>query len=144
MEFPQTTNYFDIVGRAKKSYGKALEPVCRRWELTRNELDVLLFLHNNPAFDRAADIVHRRGIAKSHVSLSVTTLERRGLLLRRFTPGDRRTAHLGLTDAGAAIAKEGRAAQEAYFSKVFDGIPQEDLMIWWELMEKVRENVDRL
>lgn len=144
MDFWGTASYFDIVGQAKKSYGKALEPVCRRWELTRGEMDVLLFLHNNPAFDRAVDIVHRRGIAKSHVSLSVSALERRGLLVRTFTPEDRRTAHLRLTSAGTAIAREGRDLQEGYLARVFAGITPEELVLWQRLMEQVRKNVEGL
>lgn len=144
MEIPLTASYFDIVGQAKKSYGRYLEPLCRSWKLTRNELDVLLFLYNNPDYDRAADIVHRRGIAKSHVSLSVSALEARGLLHRRFTPEDRRTAHLVLTENGRAVAAEGRAIQEQYFSRVFDGIAPEELARWQALTERVRANIEKL
>ena len=60
MEPNNLAGFFDILGKAQKQYSKYLEPVCKRWELTSNELDVLLFLHNNPRFDRAADIVDRR------------------------------------------------------------------------------------
>lgn len=144
MEIPLTASYFDIVGQAKKSYGRYLEPLCRSWKLTRNELDVLLFLYNNSDYDRAADIVHRRGIAKSHVSLSVSALEARGLLHRRFTPEDRRTAHLVLTENGRAVAAEGRAIQEQYFSRVFDGIAPEELARWQALTERVRANIEKL
>ena len=106
MQLGASFNYFDIMGMAKKNYAKCLEPICRDQDLTRNELDVMLFLYNNPQFDRAADIVSRRGIAKSHVSLSVTNLESRGLLVRRFDPVDRRQAHLELTEQGFAEGEE--------------------------------------
>ena len=72
-------NYFDTMARAQKGYARLLEPICKKWELTRNELDVMLFLANNPDYDRAVDIVNHRGLAKSHVSMSVTSLENRGL-----------------------------------------------------------------
>ena len=110
-------NYFDLTGRAKKQYSRVLEPVSRKWALTQNELNVLLFLYNNPQYDRAADIVVCRGISKSHVSLSVNNLEGRGLL-RRFVSDDRRTAHLELTEQGRAIAQEGREAQRSYFTEL--------------------------
>ena len=60
-------NYFDTMARAQKGYARLLEPICKKWDLTRNELDVMLFLANNPDYDRAADIVTNRGLAKSHV-----------------------------------------------------------------------------
>ena len=60
---------------AKKLYGRMLEPVCRLYVLTRMELDILLFLANNPGYDTAADMVERRQLAKSQVSSSVAQLE---------------------------------------------------------------------
>lgn len=144
MEFSTPINYFDTLGQARKSYGKALEPLCKQWNLTRNELDVLLFLHNNPTFDRAADIVSHRGIAKSHVSLSVSMLERRGFLHRHFAANDRRTAHLGLTPEGLSIAQEGRAVQERFFRRVFTGISPEELTLWQTLIQKAQTNIEKL
>jgi len=143
MDFRVSINYFDIMGMAKKNYGKALEPLCRKWELTRNELDILLFLYNNPEFDRAADIVSRRGIAKSHVSMSVASLEERGALTRRFDPTDRRQAHLELTELGQEIAGEARAVQHSYFSGLYQGVTEEELEIWREITQKVCDNIEK-
>ena len=144
MRFPAEYDYFDTVTSAKKSYGKALEPVCRAWQLTRNELDVLLFLFNNPGFDRAADIVSRRGIAKSHVSLSVANLEEKGLLLRRFSPQDRRTAHLELTEQGQTIAAEAREKQTEYFSALYRGVSPEEFEIWVNIVLKIQNNIKNI
>ena len=62
--------FFETALRAQKSYSRLMEPVCKKWDLTHNELDVLLFLANNPEQNRAADIVRGRGMSKGHVSLS--------------------------------------------------------------------------
>ena len=139
-----SVSYFDILGQAQKSYSKCLDPICREWELTRNELDVILFLFNNPGFDRATDIVSRRGIAKSHVSLSVTNLENRKLLTRRFDPNDRRTAHLELTEQAVAIAQAGRDAQSRFFSGLYQGITEEEFEIWRKITQKVCSNIENL
>lgn len=144
MEPVKLANYLDALAKAKKSYGKRLEPVCKKWELTRNELDVLLFLYNNPQLDRAADIVVCRGIAKSHVSLSVTGLERRGLLLRRFEPTDRRTAHLQLTEQGSVIAQESRDIQLRFFSRICKGVTEAEFDVWRKITQKVCENIENL
>ena len=141
MHINASINYFDILGIAKKTYGKLLTPLCRAYDLTRNELDVLLFLHNNPQYDRAADIVAHRGMAKSHVSLSVTSLEERGFLLRRFDDADRRIAHLSLTEQGLGIAREARQVQTQYFSGLYEGISPEEFQLWGRITEKVCENI---
>ena len=137
-------NYFDMLSMAQKSYGKLLAPLCREEELTRNELDVLLFLYNNPGYDRAADIVAHRGIAKSHVSLSVTNLEQRQLLRRNFDPTDRRTAHLELTEAGKAIAARARRLQEQFFSALYQGVCEEEFAAWKRFTARVYENICQL
>ncbi len=136
--------YFDSLGKSQKVYSKFQEPVCRKWEVTRNELDVLLFLYNNPEYDRAADIVSRRGIAKSHVSLSVANLEGRGMLSKQFNPEDRRTAHLKLTEDGLAVAKDGKAAQQEFLAQLYAGVSEEELNVWIEVNQKVWKNINNM
>jgi len=135
-------NYFDVMAAARKNYSKILDPICKQRNLTRNELDILLFLHNNPEYDRAADIVSRRGIAKSHVSLSVTSLEEKGLLVRRFDENDRRMAHLELTEPGCIIAAQARDMQQQYFSALYQGISQEEFETWRNVTQKVCANIE--
>ena len=144
MEASSSMNYFDIMGIAKKSYNMVLMPVCSKWEITRNELDVLLFLRNNPQYDRATDIVTYRGIAKSHVSMSVANLERRGFLARKFDKADRRTAHLVLTEQGYAIAGEARKYQTQFFSALYRGITEDEFALWGRVTEKVCDNIQNL
>lgn len=144
MHFAAEFDYFDVIASARKSYAKLLDPICQQWKLTRNELDILLFLYNNPAYDRAADIVSRRGIAKSHVSLSVAGLEEKGLLQRRFSELDRRTAHLELLEPGRVIAAEAKEKQIQYFYSLYQGISPEDFEIWRNITQKVLDNIKNL
>jgi len=134
-------NYFNTLGMAKKSYNMMLAPICSKWEITRNELDVLLFLQNNPQFDRATDIVAYRGIAKSHVSMSIANLESRGFLTRKFDKTDRRTAHLVLTEQGYDIAGEARKYQTRFFSALYQGVTEEEFALWGKVTEKVIDNI---
>ena len=144
MQFVQISRYFDILSKSQKAYSRQLEPVCRQWGLTRNEVDVLLFLYNNPAYDRAADIVTRRGMTKSHVSLSVASLAQKGLLERRYTPEDRRTVHLKLLDNGAKIAAEAQQAQEQFFRQLYRGVSPEDLEVFNSITKIVIQNIEDL
>ena len=137
-------DYFEAMASAKRSYSRLMEPICQKWELTRNELDILLYLYNNPEYDRAADIVAHRGIAKSHVSLSVASLEEKGLLRRRYSELDRRTAHLELLEQGQRIAAQAREKQVQYFSALYRGVSPEELEIWKNITQKVWDNIKKL
>ena len=137
----ELTGYFDAMGKATKEYSRYLEPVCKRWNLTQNEMAVLLFLYNNPGRDRAADIVECRGIAKSHVSLAVSNLEQRKILTRHFEPTDRRTSHLALTEHGKEIAREGKERQRAFFQALYDGVGPEEMEQLRHLGQKIMTNI---
>lgn len=143
MEFDAAIKYFDISGAARKLYARFLEPLCQKWDLSRNEIDVLLFLYNHPGIDRAVDISSGRGMAKSYVSQAVAALENRGLLQRRFNPVDRRTAHLELTDSACTIAREGKLAQQAFFDFIYAGVTPEESALWAGIIGKVLENIEK-
>ena len=54
--------------------------VCEKYQLTQMEYDILIFLHNNPRHNTAAEIVKIRKSTKSHVSSSLKNLASRGLV----------------------------------------------------------------
>lgn len=144
MDSFQIASYFDVLNQSQKAYSRHMEPACQKWALTRSELDVLLFLYNNPGFDRAADIVTRRGMAKSHVSVSVASLEDRGLLLRHFRPEDRRNAHLTLTPEGEEVARDCREVQRQFFAGIHSNLTEEETVIWNRITKKIIQNVENM
>ena len=137
-------NYFDTMAKAQKGYARLMDPICKKWDLTRNELDVLLFLANNPEFDRAVDIVNNRGLSKSHVSLSISSLESKKLLTRQEDPSDRRTVHLQLTEQGKEISEAGRRSQKRFFSYLHQGVTQEQIDMMIDFSRKVAENIKNI
>ena len=48
-------------------YEKVTGSVCEKYQLTHMEYDILMFLHNNPQHNTAAEIVKVRKSTKSHV-----------------------------------------------------------------------------
>lgn len=125
-----------------KLYGQMFVPVLEPWKLTQLEADILLFLANNPDYDTARDIVERRYIAKSHVSLGVESLARRGLLMRATRPGNRKTIHLELTEAAGPIVEAGRAVQARYGRALLAGFTDRERETLLELLSRVAKNVD--
>ena len=95
----------------RKLYCSLFTPLLERRGLTQLEMDILLFLANNPEYDTARDIVEKRHLAKSHVSVGVDALAGRGLLERQLREGNRKTIHLRLTEKAGPIVEEGREIQ---------------------------------
>ena len=133
--------FFETALRAQKSYSRLMEPVCKQWNLTHNELDVLLFLANNPEQNRAADIVRGRGMSKGHVSLSLRSLEDRGLVACQADGTDRRAVHLALTDGAGEIAEDGRAVQREFIRRLREGITPEESAVILSVTRKMGDNI---
>lgn len=126
----------------ENAYTQTMMPVCEKHELTYTELTVLLFLANNPALDTASDIVKCRNIAKSHVSISVRSLEERGFLTKEFQNGNRRSFHLRLTELASPIIMDGKEAQERFREILFQGVSESERNTVIAVLQKMDRNVE--
>ena len=91
-EFLPYLNYY------KKLYNQMFRKPAGKYELTQIEIDILLFLHNNPSFNTAKDIVALRGLAKSNVSNALDNLRKRGYLASETDPENRKLVRLTLLE----------------------------------------------
>lgn len=132
---------WDGLSLFKKIYDQSLEPVCKKYQLTRMELDILLFLANNPGYDTAKDIIERRRLTKSHVSMSLKDLERRELVQKEYYPGNQKTAHLKLSSASVQMVSEGQQAQKKFFQTVFHDFNPEDVSRMESYFDRMRKNM---
>ena len=126
-------NYFAHCVDVEELYENMVSPVCEKYELTYMEFTVLMFLANNPQYDTATQIVRYRHLAKSHVSISIRSLQERGLILGEHKGGNHRTIHLSVAGKATDIIAAGRAAQKKFCEIVFAGFSKEE-------MEKMASN----
>ena len=123
-------------------YDKVSLPVRDKFGLTFMEFIVIMFLANNREYKKASDIVEVLGIAKSHVSMTILSLEERGLLDRTVDPCDKRSSILELKNT-EAIVEEGRKAQNRFMEILLDGLEEKEVMDTKKSFEKIEENIMR-
>ena len=123
-------------------YDKVSLPVRDKFGLTFMEFTVIMFLANNREYKKASDIVEVLGIAKSHVSMTILSLEERGLLERTMDPCDKRSSILELKNT-EAIVEEGRKAQNRFMDILLEGLDEKELMDTKKSFEKIEENIMR-
>ncbi len=124
-------------------YDQIVKPVCARFGLTRLEFDILMFLHNNPQFTTAADIVRIRKFAKSNVSTSLKALEERGLISRAHSEYDQKSNVIALLAASAPIVSEGEDAQQRFGRTLFEGFSEDELQLCKTLFDRVCDNAEK-
>lgn len=126
-----------------KLYDKLISDVCKKYKLTKTEVDVLAFLSNNPEKDTASDIIEYRMISKANVSQAVEMLITKGMLERAQDKKDRRRIHLKLTEKSEEIVKCIHLAQDNFSSLLFEDFSNEEIELYEEFNKKIYENAKR-
>lgn len=126
----------------KALYSRCVEEVCVKHGITRMELDILLFLANNPCFDTATDIVEIRYLSKSQVSSSIKTLEEKRYLRREYTENNKKTAHLRVCEASRSVIADGKEAQEKFLSIMLQGLTEPERNCMKKCYDHILENID--
>ena len=136
-----TEAFWDNALLFKGAYDQILDPVAQRWSLTRMELDLLLFLANNPARNTAAEAVRLRQWTKSHVSAAVHALQDKGLLSAAHPEGNRKTLLLTPLPAAGEPIRHGQAAQRTFFQAMRRGFTPEEEQVLEAISEKIARNI---
>ena len=127
----------------KTLYSRCIEQVCEKHCVTRMELDILLFLANNPCFDTATDIVEVRFLAKSQVSVSIKLLKEKGYIKKQYAEGNRKTAHLRICGNAREMIADGREAQEKFLAILLEGIPEQEMACMKRCTSHMMKNIER-
>ncbi len=120
---------------------KCLETVRKEYELSQMEVIIMGFLHNNPDKDTVGDISSWRMLPKGNVSQGVEPLIQKGFLERFPDKEDRRKVHLCITNKADEMVCGIDRARAEYNTQIFDGLSEEEKKIYFQINEKILENV---
>lgn len=125
----------------RRLYDKKIKGMAERYGLTPAEVNVLLFLANNPEYNTAKDISEMRLLPKSCVSRAVDSLTRQGFLTSREDEKDRRILHLFILPAAAGVVKDAQENQQEFISCVFCNFTREERRMLDALTAKLLINI---
>ena len=127
----------------KKYYTAQFEAAAAQYGLNQLEIDILLFLHNNPDCRTASDICRYRGLAKSNVSAAVEHLRSRGLLTVSPAPDNRRQRVLAFTPEALPVAAALAEIQRASLEPLFAGFTPQERQALQDYLRRMDENILR-
>lgn len=137
-------NYLVTGNSLKKAYGKYMNGIGEQYGLSRMEIDVLLFLYNNPGHDTASDLVELRSIAKSYVSMAVESLTRKHFLNQLPDSSDRRIVHLKIRPEAMEAVRAARKKQDTFLQLLFSGVSEEDRQAMERVFSTLSRNLRKL
>ena len=127
----------------KKYYTAQFAGAAAAYGLNQLEIDILLFLHNNPELCTASDICRYRGLAKSNVSAAVERLRSRGVLEVLPAPDNRRQRILRFTGAARPMAEALAEIQRRTLEPLFDGFTAAEQQALQEYLCRMDANIQR-
>ena len=116
--------------------------VCDRYGLTQIEYDIIMFLHNNPQHNTAAEIVKIRKSTKSHVSTSLKALENKGLIRKIQSEDNKKHIEIVLLDKAELIVEAGINAQKEFAQDVLSGLTEEEKRMCINVFNKICNNAE--
>lgn len=127
----------------KKYYSAQFAGAAAAYGLNQLEIDILLFLHNNPELCTASDICRYRGLAKSNVSAAVERLRSRGVLEVLPAPDNRRQRLLRFTGVARPMAEALAEIQRRTLEPLFDGFTAAEQQAMQEYLCRMDANIQR-
>lgn len=138
----KNTLFLEFSWKLRKLYKKTFEELGEKFQLSQNEIDVLLFLHNNAPLDTARDIARYRAMSKSMISRSVTALEKKDYIYSEPDQEDKRCLHLRISSNARVLIEELSGAQKEFLGKLNENISREESRAVEIVLNKLHENID--
>ena len=133
--------FWKFIAEFDQAYDFHRKKVMKKYNLTAMEVDVLLFIANNPALNTSADIVRFRKIAKSHVSLAVNSLSQKGYVSKCSDESNRKKIRLEPTAGAGEVIAYGRAQQAEFAAVIQRGTTEEERRQFRQYMLQIAGNL---
>ena len=130
-------NMLDMFTQIRKVYVNEFGKLFPEENFSPNEIDVLIFLSNNPSINTNRQLSLCLNVSKGLICRSTDSLFRRGLLAVTPDSSDSRIQHLSLTEQADSIIRDLQYARRKLEAEVLHDIPKEELLQLQETAEKI-------
>lgn len=128
----------------RKAYAKHLCTSMKEENYAPSEIDILIFLSNNPSINTSKELGVCLGISKSLVCRSVDALMDRGLLEMNEDQRDKRIQRLTITQQAYPLITVIKDCKQEFAKKILTGISQKEMDMVEKTMEKINQNIQLL
>ena len=136
-------NFWDQHKAITCYYAMLTRNICDKFGLTQMEYAILMFLHNNPQYNTAADIVRERKATKSHVSAALKLLEDNGLVMKKQSADNKKRIEIVLLESAQEIIQEGLSVQKEFIKNIFQDLTDEEMIMWKGIFTKICNNAEK-
>ncbi len=129
-----------IASKGRERYYKTLEECSKKKGISKQEIDVLVFLDVN-SLNCACDVVNERGLSKAYVSKAISKLQKAHLITVTKDLNDKRYQHIELTKDAKEILSYMKDKQKKLMADLTRNISQNDLVVFLKVADQMISNL---
>ncbi|MCI9052171.1 MAG: hypothetical protein HFI05_09670 [Lachnospiraceae bacterium] len=118
-----------------------MEEATEKLSITHTEIEIIMFLFNNPDYDTAKDISELRKFPKSCVSKAVDDLIKKDYLESFIDISDRRILHLKLKEPSKPVIKLSQKIRTHFLEIICQGIDDREKEELLKILNTISINV---
>jgi len=129
----------NVIRSARHMINENLGPL----NLSSAEGNILVHLLTHGQELAQEQLVNQLDVSKPAISRALSSLEKKGFIVRRRDPDDRRAYRVQLTDKAVEVGPEVEQVYNDIFALAMQGISQDELVYFMELFNRISENFVR-
>ena len=128
----------------RKAYGKYLYATMKNKIFSPSEIDVLIFLSNNPSINTSKELVVCLAVSKSLIARSVDALMQKGMIEMQGDEDDHRIQHLKITKLAIPYIEEIKKYRESFTKAALADIDEQEIKDMETTIRKIDNNMQKI
>ncbi|HEY4549982.1 MAG TPA: MarR family transcriptional regulator [Bacillus sp. (in: firmicutes)] len=112
-------------------------PMQEPQEFTRGEIGILVYLHFNSDSVTSGDLSESLSVSTGRVATALKGLEKKGFIIRRTDPSDKRRVNVLITEAGRKLVLDKHQYGIERMTKALQKLDEEEVIEFVRLVKKV-------
>lgn len=130
-----------VYANIREAYSNYLSLAFEDGSFSPNEINILIFLYNNPNINTSKELTLTLGVSKGLISRSVESLISKGLLIKEKDVDDRRSELLKLSEKAKPLIVRMEKSKDAFAQSVIKDIDVKDLAVYQKVQQQIDQNL---
>lgn len=126
----------------REAYSNYLSKIFDDGSFSPNEINILVFLHNNPSINTSKKLTLTLGVSKGLISRSVDALITKGLLIKEKDLKDGRNAHLKLSAKAEPLILKMQESKDRFAERLIENIDPQEFAIYQKVQAQIDQNLE--
>ena len=141
MDKEHGAKYIISFRKAKKLYKNYIERDLSIYDLSENEIEIIMCLNRNPMKNTAKDLVEYLGLSKGMISRTIDQLVAKEILEFEKDKKDKRIYRLKISDKSNKLIKDLEVSSERFFSGLIKNVDDDRLETFTSVLEDMIINM---